>query len=441
MKTNINNLILFTSSIGAPVSNADDPARIRAQRACEIAGNFKNTLILKNTLLNKDTLLNKNSDYSGLIWNPADQNLDSIKKGPFVFMAHSDTVYHPDFIENKETQNKETQNILKGPGIADNAYGMAFGLVLFEHLSKFYTISSSAPFSCMELLFTDGEEAAGNLRGARSRLGLLLGGKDSGPGATLPEMVIALEGTCFARISKRAWYIKRYEITFTGRPGRSSYPSVIDAAADFIAKINKLLNKSGPIFLKEKKFKIGFTGIKSPFLYNANPEEIKLNFEIRAYDKSDLDKIEKVLGQRLFNKNPLELVGIYPLLSLFESIKELFTFKKDPFKGFARKITTIDYRVGGNLFSEQKPSFISSFYNNIMSEKNTKSQFIEIISSSDANACIEAGVQGLVLFVGQAENCHSRDEQITIDLIKSQDMMDSIITTMMDLKWIEPNGK
>jgi acetylornithine deacetylase/succinyl-diaminopimelate desuccinylase-like protein len=415
-------LLLYFKSImetNMMTSLTEDIACKRGETACSPAERFSHVSVIKE------------KNFSSLVWSPEDSLSKENKKSPLVFTAHSDTVFMPELRKimyiSREAQNKGEHPAsrcirMSGPGTADNTYSMAFGLCMFRILSESYTLSEKSPFNTMELVFTRGEEGAGCLKGIKQRLSL----SDKRPG-----LVIALEGTCRPFVSSQAWFIKRQELTVSGCPGRSSRPSVIDAAAAFISGINRRVPSKGPkINIKKEKgdtsFNLSFTGIKSPFLYNASPEKLKLNIEIRAFSEKGIDSASKVIDKEL------------------KRLKKRSVFFKNKYEDFVYDLSEIDFRPGGKLFDDTVTNCPANQLYKTLGSSFTKDQnpvFHDMLSSSDANACILENIPGLALFIGDGSKCHSKDENITIDEKKDVLMIMQIINSMEELGWIKNTGR
>jgi hypothetical protein len=410
----------------------DQIEKIRADRACKMGEHLKNVTIVKHR------------DYCGLIWNPLE--IDIFKNGrPLTFTAHSDTVLIPGSISDKVLQSQSDQKlILKGHGIADNACAMAFGLLLFTKMADNFIINKDSSFNYAELLFTYKEEGAGRLKGVRSRLdsqdsSVFLKNSNKTGFLNSPKLLIALEGTCFAKLSRSAYYIRRYEIKISGNSKRSAFPSVIEAAADFISSVNSYVSFESTPAKAGKKIRpcyriqsqepcfIAFTGIKSPFLYNANPDRLLINMEIRGVNEKSVENAEKFIKNILYNKS---ITSLNPLYWFWRFIKKPFKCKKDYFKDFKKNIRLIDKRSGGELCpgNGAADDLIESLCEMYGYEK--------IVSSSDANSCIEKKIPALVLFTGNARACHSFDEELEIDINQTKILAQNIINAMKDLKWI-----
>jgi len=131
---------------------------------------------------------------------------DSTTKGDgcVVLSAHLDTVFGPELDVSVSRRGPR----LQGPGISDNARGLAALVAVGESLAR-ARVTTARP-----ILFaaTVGEEGSGDLRGVRH----LLDGQ-----AIRPHAFIALDGAGLERIVHRALGARRYRVTYLGPGGHS----------------------------------------------------------------------------------------------------------------------------------------------------------------------------------------------------------------------------
>src|SRR2546427_370666 len=122
------------------------------------------------------------------------------KSAPVVLAAHLDTVFGAEVDVAVERRGQR----LEGPGISDNARGLA-ALVTVAEAMVVARVPASRP-----ILFaaTVGEEGSGDLRGVKH----LLNGKHD----VKPAAFIALDGAGLGRVIHRALGSKRYHVTFRG---------------------------------------------------------------------------------------------------------------------------------------------------------------------------------------------------------------------------------
>jgi len=146
-----------------------------------------------------------------------------------VVAAHLDTVFPPSVVP-RVTRAGRGRQVLKAPGIADNAGGVAAMLAVIEALDRAGVRTRD------DVLFvgTVGEEALGNLRGVRHLL----------RSATFRRRVsgfVALDGSNPRKLVTSGPAIKRYRVTFTGPGGHSwgafGAPNPLHAAGRLIARI------------------------------------------------------------------------------------------------------------------------------------------------------------------------------------------------------------
>jgi acetylornithine deacetylase/succinyl-diaminopimelate desuccinylase-like protein len=128
-------------------------------------------------------------------------------EGPVLLAAHLDTVFGPEL--DVSVARRGTR--LEGPGIADNARGLA-ALVAIAH-----ALTEADVRTARAVLFaaTVGEEGHGDLRGVRHLLG------PSDRPAVRPSAFIALDGAGVERIVHRALGSRRYRAMYRGPGGHS----------------------------------------------------------------------------------------------------------------------------------------------------------------------------------------------------------------------------
>jgi acetylornithine deacetylase/succinyl-diaminopimelate desuccinylase-like protein len=114
-------------------------------------------------------------------------------KPRLIISAHLDTV----FPATTELESKRTEDRLSGPGIGDNAIGLATLVELAHDLP-------GSPGGDIWFAATVGEEGLGNLRGMHEVVKRF---------EDLPTAYIVLEGMAFGHIYHRGLPVRRYEIT------------------------------------------------------------------------------------------------------------------------------------------------------------------------------------------------------------------------------------
>lgn len=124
--------------------------------------------------------------------------------GAVAVVAHLDTVFGPDV----QLTVQRNGSRLTGPGISDNARGLAALLALAR------AVRESGWQANRPLVFaaTVGEEGEGNLKGARHLFG---------PGGVRAAAVIALDGAGLDRVVHRALGSRRFRVSYRGPGGHS----------------------------------------------------------------------------------------------------------------------------------------------------------------------------------------------------------------------------
>jgi len=197
-------------------------------------------------------------------------------RGPAVVLAaHLDTVFGS---EVDVTVRRERDGVrLEGPGISDNARGLAALVALARALSK-----ASVPLA-RPVLFagTVGEEGSGDLRGIRH----LFGAKEF-----TPHAMIAVDGAGVERIIHRGVGSVRIRARFRGPGGHSwaafgvaNAASAVGRAASAVADLP--IPRDPPSSLSVVRLG-GGTGL------NSIPQEAWLDLDIRSEGAEALQKLE-----------------------------------------------------------------------------------------------------------------------------------------------------
>jgi tripeptide aminopeptidase len=193
-------------------------------------------------------------------------------------VAHLDTV----FPEGTPVSVRREGNRLFAPGIGDDSAGLAAILVWVEAMRAANVKTRD------DILFvgTVGEEGAGNLRGVRY---LLNNGRYKGK----IDAFIGVEPVNAATIVNTAVGSKRYKIAFKG-PGGHSYGAFgivnpMVAAADTVSALYRTAVPTNP------KVTFAASVISGGTSVNAIPEEVKVEFDLRSSDATELARIEQRL--------------------------------------------------------------------------------------------------------------------------------------------------
>jgi len=210
--------------------------------------------------------------------------------GPVVVAAHLDTVFGAEVDVAVERRGQR----LEGPGISDNARGLAALVAVAEAM-----VAARVP-AARPILFaaTVGEEGSGDLRGVK----YLLNGKHSvgaqhaaplpnvAPLHPTPVAFIALDGAGLDRVIHRALGSKRYQVTFRGPGGHSwaafGVANPANAVGRAVALLADLPTQQAPRTTCAVVRLGGGTGL------NSIPQEAWLDLDLRSEDPRALSQLD-----------------------------------------------------------------------------------------------------------------------------------------------------
>jgi acetylornithine deacetylase/succinyl-diaminopimelate desuccinylase-like protein len=193
---------------------------------------------------------------------------------PVVVCAHLDTV----FPHGTPLGVREDGARLVGPGIGDNARGLAVMLAVARELDG-VRVRTRRP-----VLFaaTTGEEGAGDLRGAKA----LFAGEAAGAHAA-----IIVDGAGDERVVHCALGSRRFRLTFRGPGGHSwaayGVPNPVHAAGAAIARLAAVSLPHTP------RTTMSVTRMGGGLSVNAIPEEAWLEVDLRATRAEPLERLTR----------------------------------------------------------------------------------------------------------------------------------------------------
>jgi acetylornithine deacetylase/succinyl-diaminopimelate desuccinylase-like protein len=196
---------------------------------------------------------------------------------PVVLAAHLDTVFGAEVDVAVERRGQR----LEGPGISDNARGLAALVAVAEAM-----VAARVP-ATRPILFaaTVGEEGSGDLRGVKV---LLNEKRDTGNGK--PAAFIALDGAGLDRVIHRALGSKRYHVTFRGPGGHSWAAFGVANPANAVGRAAALLADLAPQHAPRTTCAVvrlgGGTGL------NSIPQEAWLDLDLRSEDPRALAQLD-----------------------------------------------------------------------------------------------------------------------------------------------------
>src|SRR3989441_2105764 len=200
---------------------------------------------------------------------------------PVVLAAHLDTVFGAEVDVAVERRGQR----LEGPGISDNARGLAALVAVAEAM-----VAARVP-ATRPILFaaTVGEEGSGDLRGVK----YLLNGRHSvgaQHAAPLPVAFIALDGAGLDRVIHRALGSKRYHVTFRGPGGHSWAAFGVANPANAVGRAAALLADLPPQQTPRTTCAVvrlgGGTGL------NPIPQEAWFDLDLRSEDPRALAQLD-----------------------------------------------------------------------------------------------------------------------------------------------------
>ena len=217
-------------------------------------------------------------DHAGNVHGWLGKNGERSVAGPVVLAAHLDTVFGAEVDVAVERRGQR----LEGPGISDNARGLAALVAVAEAM-----VAARVPAK-RPILFaaTVGEEGSGDLRGVK----YLLNVKHTATLLPTPAAFIALDGAGLDRVIHRALGSKRYHVTFRGPGGHSWAAFGVANPANAVGRAAALLADLPPQQTPRTTCAVvrlgGGTGL------NSIPQEAWLDLDLRSEDPRALAQLD-----------------------------------------------------------------------------------------------------------------------------------------------------
>ncbi len=218
------------------------------------------------------------------------------REEPVVLSAHLDTV----FGEELDVSVERSGARLEGPGISDNARGLAALVTVAEALVR-ARVSMVRP---VRFTATVGEEGHGDLRGVRHLLD-----------RSRPHAFIALDGAGIERIVHRALGARRYRVTYLGPGGHSWAAFGVANPANAVGRATALLaDLEAPHSPRSTCAVVrlgGGTGL------NSIPQEAWFDVDLRSEDPRALARLDEtvhaIVARALAEENGHRSAGTPPL--------------------------------------------------------------------------------------------------------------------------------
>ena len=232
-------------------------------------------------------------------------NVVGIRRGrrddaPVVVCAHLDTVFDAQL----PLMTREEGGRIIGPGIVDNARGLAAMIAVVEALAATETIIARP------ILFaaTTGEEGSGDLRGARHLFETA---------AHDAHAAIAIDGAGDERVVSCALGCRRYRVELQGPGGHSwaafGMPNAVHGAAGIAARLASLPLEGRP------RTTLTVSRIAGGSAVNAIPSEAWLDVDMRSTSSVELARLDRQLHvaiqESLYEENARRAPGTPALVA------------------------------------------------------------------------------------------------------------------------------
>ncbi|HEX2779389.1 MAG TPA: M20/M25/M40 family metallo-hydrolase [Gemmatimonadaceae bacterium] len=234
---------------------------------------------------------------------------------PVVVCSHLDTVFpaHADVHVQRDGMR------LVGPGIGDNARGLAAMLAMARTIDG-ETLRTERP---VEFLATVGEEALGDLRGAKHYF--TMAGRDT-------SAAIILDGPGDERVIHRAVGSRRWRVRFAGPGGHSwsayGLPNPLNAAGSVAAMLAVLPVPSEP------RSALTVARIVGGLSVNAIPGDALIEIDLRSVSQDVIERIARevraIVDVALGDENARRAHGTAPLTVRVETIGDRPGGETDP---------------------------------------------------------------------------------------------------------------
>jgi len=226
--------------------------------------------------------------------------LGALREEPVVLSAHLDTV----FGEELDVSVERSGARLQGPGISDNARGLAALVTVAEALVR-SRVSTVRP---VRFTATVGEEGWGDLRGVKHLFA---------KGHARPHAFIALDGAGLERIVHRALGARRYRVSYRGPGGHSWAAFGVANPANAVGRATAMLADLPAQHSPRSTCAVvrlgGGTGL------NSIPQEAWLDLDLRSEDPRALAQLDEtvraLLARALAEENGHRTAGT-PTLTL-----------------------------------------------------------------------------------------------------------------------------
>ena len=286
---------------------------------------------------------------------------------PVILSAHSDTVFP---LGTDLSVRREDQQLI-GPGIGDNANGVA-GLLFLAEIMQAYGI---VPMADIWFVCNVGEEGLGDLRGMRAvvqRFGQ-------------QAVYIIVEGGSYGQIMHEAIGVSRFRVEIRTDGGHSwgsfGRPSAVHEIGHLIGELDNLWVPAKP----RTTFNVGL--VEGGTSVNSIAASAKLLLDLRSEDTSELDR-------------------------LVRQFRNIVAKRQEQAKKAGRRILYQITQVG------ERPAGQLSRNDQLVQISKEALQFVGcspitfIAGSTDANVPLSMGMRSVCVGLTYSGNSHREDEYI-----------------------------
>ena len=286
--------------------------------------------------------------------------------------AHLDTIFPPETVV--EVRQQGTRWV--GPGIADNAAGLAALLGLIRALEQ----SGLRTKATLLFVANVGEEGEGNLRGMQALF-------------ARPEFrrrvqaAVIIDGSTAERITTRALGSKRFEIVVEGPGGHSwadfGLPNPIQALARVVQRLTDVMLPTNP------RSVLNIGQIDGGIAVNSIPARASMKVDVRSEAEREIERLEKTLRT-----------------AVAEAVTEENAWARTKRTPLTAEIRVIGHRPAGDLPSSAN---ILRVFRSV--DKHLGIRSLMQRSSTDANIPISLGVEAVAVGGGgRSASSHSLQE-------------------------------
>lgn len=306
--------------------------------------------------------------------------------------AHLDTVFPPE--TNLKIRHDPVHNRVYGPGLGDNATGVASLLLLAETLQQL-----PPPPVNIWLVANCGEEGLGDLRGMRGAVDRL----QAQLGAAL-----VVEGTGLKRIVHRALGSRRFRISAYAPGGHSWSDFGAASAVHVLVQLAAELARLAPPANPRTSFNIG--RISGGTSVNSIAQQAELELDLRSESPAALQQI----------------------VNQVETIVQRYRTANWQEQGVTILLEKIGARPGGQL--DAAHPLVRAAYRSLASCGSTAQPTLNL-SSTDANIPLSRGLPAICIGITEGGNAHRLEEWITPEFL-SMGMKHLLYLTWWSTLWL-----